>query len=177
MKVTYILSCAFGIVALANPVSMASCSQRCYTSVNECSQTYGGCWEACPGTATDTPTFTRPMCNPTAISANTTDLFIPTLTTVPSPTASLTDSSISKPCSEQIICVDSRTMCGTETVLYGGCYDMCSPTQTPTPPLCTLAPALVTDYPFINRTKATTSKGPRGPCTRAKAFLCPPADW
>ncbi|KAM0222310.1 hypothetical protein ACHAPQ_000766 [Fusarium lateritium] len=39
----------------------------------------------------------------------------------------------STPCALQDICIDAINDCG---VMYGGCYDICSPELSPTPPPC-----------------------------------------
>ena len=76
--------------------STTSCQTICVDYVNECGQTYGGCFPdpTCTG-GTVWPSFTKPPCSTTSTSA------IPT----------------SSPC--PTICVDYVNECG---MMYGGCF-------------------------------------------------------
>ncbi|KAI0123351.1 hypothetical protein BJ170DRAFT_641498 [Xylariales sp. AK1849] len=63
---SYVLpALAFATAALAAPLTQDdSCSSStvCEDFINECGQTYGGCFSAC----TPWPTFTAPACTPTS---------------------------------------------------------------------------------------------------------------
>ncbi|KAH8664411.1 hypothetical protein BX600DRAFT_464396 [Xylariales sp. PMI_506] len=95
------------------PTTTTDCSALtvCEDFINECGQTYGGCFSAC----TPWPTFTPPPCSLTTT----------TTTTTPSTTDTCTGT----------ICRDYFETCSNgETLTYGGCLPACvTPTYTPPP--------------------------------------------
>ncbi|KIL95342.1 hypothetical protein FAVG1_00078 [Fusarium avenaceum] len=71
-------------------------------------------------------------------------MFFKTITTVTALTGLVAAVPYSTPCASQDICIDAINDCG---VMYGGCYDICSPELSPTPPPC--PPFTPAPYPTI----------------------------
>ena len=88
-----------------NTPTSSCASTMCSDMINECGQTYGGCFPDCPGYPT--PTFTDPGCPPTITSSSTL--------------------SVSSTC-QQTLCVDYINDCGQ---MYGGCFANCPGYTTP----------------------------------------------
>ncbi|KAK9781175.1 hypothetical protein SCAR479_04996 [Seiridium cardinale] len=92
----------------------------CTDMINECGQTYGGCFSAC----TPWPTFTPPPCTTTTTTA-------PITTITPAASTATT------------ICVDYLKTCTegstTAVLTYGGCYAAGGPTPTFSTPSCPTA--------------------------------------
>ncbi|KAK1768353.1 hypothetical protein QBC33DRAFT_557816 [Phialemonium atrogriseum] len=102
-----------GVPPPVTPITTGDdCSTRtvCWDGVNECGQTYGGCFPDC----TPWPTFTPPPC--------------PTITTTTNPVI-VTD----VPTGVPTICADYINECGK---MYGGCFASTSPFPTFSKPPC-----------------------------------------
>ncbi|KAJ8115271.1 hypothetical protein OPT61_g3042 [Boeremia exigua] len=147
----------FVSLASSSPARRRCGIQNCYTAVNECSMTYGGCWDECENGPREMPTFTAPLCNPNiAATQSGTGYSAPgAMSSMSASTSGPTDSSITPPptsnvatvsepgpttaCSPTWLCVDYIATCGNETQMYGGCYDICMPAPPVSSPSCSLS--------------------------------------
>ncbi|KAF2242654.1 hypothetical protein BU26DRAFT_570717 [Trematosphaeria pertusa] len=163
MRATYFLSLSFASLVLSSAVKRDCPQSKCYTATNDCGTPYGGCWDECSMTASEVPTFTAPLCSETPA---------PEITPAPTEPPMSTEGG----CSPLTLCIDMMTTCGNQTLLYGGCYDTCTPT-TYTPPPCTLPPVT---RPGTAPTPMVTKKPKnRKPCKaeKGKNWMCAPPGW
>ncbi|KAI2613446.1 hypothetical protein GGR54DRAFT_643013 [Hypoxylon sp. NC1633] len=152
---------ALAAVAVALPVQEASCPRiKCFDAVSECGIKYGRCFDMCsqdmpppppcpttitseiPTTITELPTtITSPSTTITEFPTTITE--IPTTITEFPTTITGGPSSVTSACtSTGTACVDILKTCGspaTAILTYGGCFPVCGPSPTFTPPPCPTA--------------------------------------
>ena len=140
-QILYIAS-AFTAIAIANPVTQPpSPSETCQSSacaefINTCSQTFGGCYLACPGYTI--PTFPDPGC--------------------PTPSFELRKPGTTSSACSNTNCIDYINACG---IRYGGCFPACTGYTTPsfTVPACPTP--VSTETPTATVTTTASHRKPR----------------
>jgi hypothetical protein len=115
---------------LTTSVSNCSAQTVCADYLNECGQTYGGCFSACK----PYPSFTAPPC-----PSNTSSISITKVTPIPQPPVTNLSG-----CSAQTVCADYINACGQ---MYGGCFSACKPWPTFTAPPCSITTSTITSPP------------------------------
>ncbi|KAF2876159.1 hypothetical protein BDV95DRAFT_602175 [Massariosphaeria phaeospora] len=143
------------------------------------------CWNECALPSTRLPTFTQPQCPATTVTvtapananANATDAVTATPAITLAPVLIPTSIPANGSCVPMSICVDAKSQCGNDTVLFGDCYDICSP-RVLTPPPCAFTPITLTSSATIATTTFRARKAKR-PCQapEGKLWMCAPLDW
>ncbi|KAJ2904726.1 uncharacterized protein MKZ38_007344 [Zalerion maritima] len=113
-------------ISTIETTTVSNCSSQtvCWDGINECGQTYGGCFPDC----TPWPTFTPPPCNETSTAAS-------------APTTTLSSTTTGDDCSGMTVCADYVNECG---MWYGGCFPDCTPWPTFSPPACPTTTTITT---------------------------------
>ncbi|ORY11408.1 hypothetical protein BCR34DRAFT_601359 [Clohesyomyces aquaticus] len=162
MRPTYLLPLSLALLVAAAPAPTGCPNQHCYTATNECSMSYGGCWDECESPL-NLQTFTKPHC-PTSVHPLTSEPPHSSPNPTPAPTS----------CSPLMICIDAITVCNGETMGYGDCFDTCTQKSVDPPP-CKTMPVTITAKPTSSKKPKPTES--EKPCTHAESWMCKPANW